>query len=357
MSETSVLPASDLAALRRELSAHGFDRKPTARVLLELAVHVSVACGGLIVFLLAESLLARIAGLLVSTAGSTGVGTNTHTSSHYATSERRWVNEALTYFGYPLFLGLSATFWWHKHVVVHHPAPNVIGVDEDADFMPWLALTEQDVAGLRGWRRLYHQRLQWPLFPLILLANGFNMQFSGWAYLAGCLRDPGRRSSRHWIDLGCLACHPALAIGLPLILVAWPEALAAYVLRIVLMGYAMFAVLGPGHLPAEAARLSAGQRSADYLLRQTATTVNFRTGTFGRFICSGLEYQIEHHLFPYITHVHYPAVAAVVRDFCRVRGLPYRSYGWATAVWKCWESLRVPRAVETDVEALRRRIS
>ena len=43
------------------------------------------------------------------------------------------------------------------------------------------------------------------------------------------------------------------------------------------MGYALFAVLGPGHLPAEAARLSADQKDADYLLRQTATTINFNT--------------------------------------------------------------------------------
>ena len=43
--------------------------------------------------------------MIVSTAASLGVATNTHTSSHYATSEKRWLNELLTFFGYPVFLG------------------------------------------------------------------------------------------------------------------------------------------------------------------------------------------------------------------------------------------------------------
>ena len=88
-----------LTALRRELTARGFGRKATGRVVIELAVHVVLAVGGLVVFFASDNLAVRIIGLLVSTAGSTGVGTNTHTSSHYATSERRWVNEALTFFG------------------------------------------------------------------------------------------------------------------------------------------------------------------------------------------------------------------------------------------------------------------
>ena len=112
-----------MTALRRELTNKGFGRKPTAHVVTQLAVHVGLAVAGLILFFASDHLALKVAGMLISTAGSTGVGTNTHTSSHYATSERRWVNEALTFFGYPFFLGLSATFWWNKHVVVHHPAP------------------------------------------------------------------------------------------------------------------------------------------------------------------------------------------------------------------------------------------
>jgi len=84
---------------------------------------------------------------------------------------------------------------------------------------------------------------------------------------------------------------------------------------------------------------------ADFFAVQTAGTVSFRTGRLGRFLCSGLEYQVEHHLFPNISHVHYPEVSVVVREFCAEHGLSYRSYSWAMALWKSWEVLRFPQPV------------
>ncbi len=115
----------------------------------------------------------RVLGILISTFGCMGVGTNTHTSTHYGTSDKRWVNEALSYFGYPMFLGLSATYWWHKHVVLHHPAPNVVGVDSDADLLPWFAITADEVHASSGLRRFYYEHLQFWLFPLALAAERF----------------------------------------------------------------------------------------------------------------------------------------------------------------------------------------
>ena len=73
--------------------------------------------------------------------------------------------------------------------------------------------------------------------------------------------------------------------------------------------------------------------------------MSFRTGWLGRFLCSGLEYQVEHHLFPNISHVHYPAVSLAVQAFCAKQGLSYRSYSWGEALWKSWQVLRVPQQV------------
>ena len=99
-------------------------RKATGRIVFELLIHVALALGGIAVFMTLHNPALQVLGLLISTFGCMGVGT--HTSTHYATSDKRWANEALSYFGYPMFLGLSATYWWHKHVVLHHPAPNVV---------------------------------------------------------------------------------------------------------------------------------------------------------------------------------------------------------------------------------------
>ncbi|MBZ5607500.1 MAG: fatty acid desaturase [Acidobacteriia bacterium] len=338
--------------LRNEFGRRGWDRKATARIVFELLAHVTIALAGMVIFMLSHNLALEALGLLISAFGCMGVGTNTHTSTHYGTSDKRWLNEALSYFGYPMFVGLSATFWWHKHVVLHHPAPNVVGVDSDADLLPWFAITANEVHASSGFRRFYHRRLQFWLFPLALAVNCISIQMSGWVYLLGMLRHPKRRKSAHWIDAGALVLHYVLWIGVPLLFWPLPAVAAFYGLRAILLGYAMYAVLAPGHFPAEAQRTTDEvRRAADFFEVQTAGTVSFRTGLLGRFLCSGLEYQVEHHLFPNISHVHYPQVSVAVQAFCAEHGLSYRSYTWAEALWKSWQVLRHPQQVLGQAQA------
>jgi fatty acid desaturase len=344
---------ASLTALRREFAARGWYRKPTGRIVFELLVHLMLAVGGILVFLGSDNLLIRACGMVISTAGSIGVGTNTHTSSHYATSNKRWLNELLTYFGCPFFLGLSASYWWRQHVVVHHPAPNVVGVDDDMDLAPWFARTHEEVKRSRGLRRYYYEKVQWVVFPMALAANGFHMQRAGWLHVIRMLRDPARRKKAHWIDLGALLLHYVTMLVIPMCWFAPGNVVAFYLLRFGLMGYAMFVVLAPGHFPVEAACLSKEQKDSDYLLLQTAATVNFRTGVLGRLICSGLEYQIEHHLFPNVSHVYYQKMSMPVEKFCREHGLPYRSYQWDYVLWKCLTVFRTPSPIESSLEALR----
>jgi fatty acid desaturase len=160
------------------------------------------------------------------------------------------------------------------------------------------------------------------------------------------LRQRKGRKSAHWIDLGAVSMHYVLWIGVPLLF--WPvsSVVVFYLLRNILLGYAMYAILAPGHFPAEAQRTTSEFRQdADFFVAQTAGTVSFRTGWLGRFLCSGLEYQIEHHLFPTISHVYYPQVSIAVQAFCAEHDLPYRSYSWASALWKSWIVLRSPQPV------------
>lgn len=334
------------AELRREFGRRGWDKKATKRIVFELSIHVAIALAGIAIFMICHNPALRVLGIAISSFGCMGVGTNTHTSTHYGSSEKRWVNEALSYFGYPMFVGLSATYWWHKHVVLHHPSPNVIGMDDDADLLPWFAVTADEVRASSGLRRFYHRRLQFWLFPLALALNCFSIQMAGWTYLIRMLRHAKGRKAAHWIDLGAMVLHFAIWIGVPLLFWPLPAVVIFYVLRNILLGYAMYAILAPGHFPAEAQRTTIEARhDMDFFAAQTAGTVSFRTGWLGQFLCSGLEYQVEHHLFPNISHVYYPEVSVVVRRFCAEHGLSYRSYSWATALWKSWAVLRSPQQV------------
>lgn len=342
-----------ISLLRQKIKALGYQKKATKKILYELMLHLIFAFGGIVIFVTSNNFLIQALGILLSTIGSLGVATNTHTSSHYATSDKKWVNELLTYFGYPLFLGLSATYWWHKHVVLHHPTPNIMGVDEDADIMPWFALNEDQVNQTSGIMSVYYKNLQWIVFPLALALNGFSVQKDGWLHLMRQLRDPILRKTAHWLDLVILLLHWTVWLFIPMVFLPATAVLSFYALRIGLMGYAMYFAFAPAHYPTEAICAQSHNATADYIMRQTTTTINFKWGFICRFLCSGVDYQIEHHLFPDISHVYYPQISQLVEQFCQKNGYPYRTLSWGTAIWKSWMVLRSPKQVATNIDVFR----
>lgn len=344
-----------LSTLREEFTARGWNRRATGAVLRELAVHVVLSVAGYIVFLTSDDFVVRWLGMLVSTYGTLGVVTNTHTSTHNGTSDKRWVNDLFAYFGYPLFVNLSLTYWRHSHISIHHTAPNVMGVDCDADFSPFFVTTDRELAQSSGWRRRFFERWQAWVFPLVMWIHPWLRQRASWAHIFSRLRDPAQRRSAHWIDLACMLGYWALWVGVPLLfLPAW-EVLLASQIRIGLLGYPLFAILAPAHYPHEAGCVRAGDWPKDFLALQTTTTINYRTGPIGGFICSGLQYQIEHHLFPGYSHVFYRRMSPFVREFCLRHGYPYRTLGWGEAMLKTLLIFVRPKREAPDLATLRER--
>lgn len=217
-------------------------------------------------------------------------------------------------------------------------------MDSDIDLAPWLALTEEDLAGASGLIRVYY-RWQWLVLPLLLAGNAFNMQFAGVRFVVGrlCFAERGRGS--YAIDAAALALHFTCWLLLPMLVFSVTDVSLFYAVRNVLFGYAMFAVLAPAHLPKEARIVAADAPRTDRVAAQILTSINFRAGRIGSFFCSGLNYQIEHHLFPTVSPVHYPAISVMVRQFCADLGYPYHSLGWGRALGGILQALYEPRRV------------
>jgi fatty acid desaturase len=339
-------------ALRTEFGRRGFFERDTARIIGQLLLHVGTAVAGLALFVSSESPPVRAVATLLWATGLLGIGTNAHTASHYATSRRRWVNEALVFLGYPVTLGFSATYWWHKHVAVHHKNPNIVGLDDDIDLMPFFAITDMDRDRATGIARRYYA-LQWLLLPIALGLNGYNVQRQGALHLLRALGDPTRRRAAHWIDLGCHAAHVVLWLGLPMLLFAPPQVVAFYLFRNAIMGYALFVAFAPAHFPAEATCSLDGGEGTPFALRQTAASLDFRTGPVGRLVCSGVEYQIEHHLFSGMSHTRYPEASRLVEEFCAHHGYPYRRLGWLEALGKSLAVFVEPKRVAPPLRSSR----
>lgn len=349
------VPPQTFGELRRTLRDRGLLERHTGRMLLEMALHVATLVAGAVAVAWAPSPAWAAPGMLLVVLGSLGIATNGHTATHHATSRYRWLDALLTNFSYPFVLQVSASYWRHKHIVRHHPAPNVLGHDDDIDLMPFFAFTKQQAASGGAVARCYH-RWQWLVFPLVLAVNGFNVQKDGWIFLLLRLLDREARLRSHWVDLAWLLSHWLVWWLLPMLFFAPGSVVLFNVSRSVFMGYGMFALFAPAHFPAEAHVVEAHRGREDHLLVQTANSVNFRTGPYGRLLCGGVEYQIEHHLFPGASHDLYPKMAPIVREFCERRGYPYRTLGWGEALWKSFLAMRTPKPSEAHTDALRRRL-
>lgn len=336
--------------LAAELERRGCLRKATGRLLLELAFHLATFAAGVAIAAGAPDAWTCMLGVVVSVVGATGISTNTHTSAHFATSERRWINLVLAWIGYPILGQFSISYWWKKHNNGHHRTPNVVGADNDCDFMPLFAYSERDLAGKGSLGRLYY-RYQGAFLPILVLLHGLNVQTYDWRHLWHALRDPRQRRLLHCMDVLGLTLHWVLWVVVPAFYFPLLYVVLFHVAHRALFGIAMFVMFAPAHYPAEAVALDKGELANDPLLLQTAATVNFRTGFLGRLYCAGVEYQIEHHLFPGMSHTHYPKIAPLVQAFCRRHGYPYRTMGWGEALWKSYLTFWRPKPVVTRLES------
>jgi len=160
-------------------------------VLLAWFLHLFLGFSGIAVYLLVPALPIRIIGLLASCFGFTGIATLGHVASHNATFRSSLANRVLFYVSFPLLLQVSCSYWRYSHLIVHHPSPNVTGVDDDCDLRPVFALNEAHLSAFAGWRERW-PLLQGLLLLLLLPLNGLNIIRQGWVRLFVVLWTPGR---------------------------------------------------------------------------------------------------------------------------------------------------------------------
>lgn len=267
--------------------------------------------------------LAVVLGLLLAAAAFN----IQHDGSHGAYSNYRWINKlaSLTLD----LLGGSSYVWARKHNSIHHSYTNVAGHDDDINlgFLGRLAPHQ---------RRLRFHRLQhfylWLLYgflpPKWHLYDDFHNVLTG---RIGGHRFPRPKGRELATFLGGKAVFFTLAFGLPMLLHPWWCVLALYGIASLVLGVTLSVVFQMAHCVEEAAfplpATETGRIESSWAVHQVETTVDFapRNRLLSWFV-GGLNFQVEHHLFPQICHIHYPAIAKLVEETCREFGLKYNAY-------------------------------
>lgn len=250
-----------------------------------------------------------------------------HDGGHGAYSDRRWVNKlaSLTLD----LLGGSSYVWARKHNSIHHSYTNVSGHDDDIN-VGFLGRLSPHQKRFR-FHRIQHYYL-WVLYGFLPMKWHIYDDFRD--MVTGRIAGHKFPRPRGW-DLvtfvGGKVLFFSLAFGLPSLLHPWWYVLALYGIASFVQGVTLSVVFQMAHCVEEAEfpqpSPETGRIETSWAVHQVETTVDFAPrNRFIAWLVGGLNYQIEHHLFPQICHVHYPALAPIVEQTSREFGVRYTAH-------------------------------
>lgn len=319
-----MITASDIRTVRKELVDAGLFERREAKTWGKLALLLGAAFTliGLhtLLPLWATALLLPVTAFFFSAAAMIG-----HEGGHRSLSKSAFRCELLYHLVFPVLGGLGALQWKDKHNVRHHGHPNVVGVDDDMEIWP-LANTRAEHLRAGPVRRFVQRHAQgWLWWPMTALFT--------WSIKVDSVGMLIRHARRHGIDrawlldAGSQLVHYLLWLVIPSLAWGFLPVFAFYLALFALVSVMLALVFTTGHMGLPI--LSEHSNGWDV---QFQTTRNLELPRWLSFFFVGLDYQIEHHLFPKIPHAHLPRAAVIVRRWAEGLGVPYHSTTYGRAV-------------------------
>ncbi len=222
-----------------------------------------------------------------------------------------WKNDWATLILGNLLLGVSRQWWIDKHNE-HHGHPNQLDVDPDVD-IPLLAFEEEQALDKRGLARLVVKYQAALIFPLSLL-QALSMHRSSILFLLE------KRAKSTLVEALLMAAHFVLYFGLIFSVLEPLQALLFIAVHRGLFGMFMVSIFAPNH---KAMPVLERESQLGFLHRQVLTSRNVIAHPITDFWYGGLNYQIEHHLFPRLPRNKLREAQQIIRDFCRDHSIAY----------------------------------
>lgn len=220
-------------------------------------------------------------------------------------------NRLVTLFLGNLLLGISQQWWIDKHND-HHSNPNHLDHDPDVD-IPLLAFEEEQALDKRGLARFVVKYQAAMIFPLSLLQS-LSMGRSSVQFLLG------KKAKSTLLEALLMVTHLALYLGLLFAVLPPLQAVLFVAVHRGLYGMYMVSIFAPNH---KAMPTLDTETELDFLSRQVLTSRNVRANPVTDFMYGGLNYQIEHHLFPSLPRNNLKRIKPIVREFCQKHRIAY----------------------------------
>ena len=310
---TAVDPsAAGFRALAYQVRTMGLlDRRP-GYYGLKIALTILAFLAAWAVFVIVGNSWTTLAVAVLAGLTFTQLGFLGHDAGHNQVFGARRHNRLLGLAVGNVLIGLSFGWWVHKHNA-HHAHPNEVGRDPDIGAGVPLAALDAQGNGRRP-LELWMARWQAPLFfPLMLLRSG-GMHVLGVKRL---LRERDRAAA---VEGSLIALHVALYLTVVLLVLSPLKALAFIVVQQAVFSVYLGFSFAPNH---KGMPIIETGTATSFARRQVVTARNVRGGRFTDFMLGGLNYQIEHHLFPSMPRPNLRRVQGLVKDFCAATELGY----------------------------------
>ena len=245
-----------------------------------------------------------IAGLLGIV--SAQFGFIAHEASHRQVFRNNKWNDWTGLFLSNLFAGLSYGFWMRKHNK-HHQKPNQIGQDPDIAIRV-LSFTVESRDEKRGIERWISNR-QGYLFPFLLFLTGFDLLLDSFIAIGRKDRALGIRV----LEFSLMVIRQTAPYIIMGVMFGWLWAIALWVFMMMVFGFFMGAAFAPNH---KGMPLVARDAKLDFFERQVVTSRNIRGSWLKDNLMGGLNYQVEHHLFPSMARPNLKRAHDIVMAYC-----------------------------------------
>lgn len=255
-----------------------------------------------------------------------------HDANHGSYSTKPWLNDLLGLSANAL--GASSFFWKQKHNIIHHTYTNVDGIDDDIAKSPIIRQCES-----QKWvpaHKIQHLYLT-PIYALSSIFWIFFMDFTKYftrkIYTTEAWKMTLKNHIIFWVTK---AFYLTFYIVLPIMVWGFGAWILGFFVLHAVMGLTLSLVFQLAHVVENTEFENVAIDETKHIETAWAehelkTTSNFAMNNkVVSWFVGGLNYQIEHHLFPRVSHVHYPAISKIVMEKCAEYNLPYNKYDTMT---------------------------
>jgi linoleoyl-CoA desaturase len=266
-----------------------------------------------------------------------------HDGAHGSYSRKQWVNEIM---GHSLnVLGGNVYLWKLKHNVNHHTFTNVEGMDDDIDIKPFIRVhTGQKKYWFHRFQHVYGLLLYGSTYLFWIFFNDLKKYFTG--KIADNTPMKPMSTKEHIIFWASKVFYIAVFLGLPMYFAGVVPTLVGYSVMVFVTGLVIAVVFQLAHVVEDTdfhhPETDGQVIENEWAVHQVATTVNFATkNPVWNWLFGGLNFQVEHHLFPRISHVHYPELNKRLKQVCAEFNIQYREFPTLrSALWSHLMHLR-----------------